>query len=645
MGADVNVCPVPRELERLLAEQLGGPDRDAVEAHVERCSSCQDRLDRLIGASPAPGGSVSDSSFEPDDDFLSRLKVPPRATGPSSAASAVDLLEFKRLGQYEILGSLAAGGMGAVYKARHIELGKVVAVKVLPAEKKCEANVARFKQEVRAMGRLEHPNIVAAHDAGEENGVRYLVMAFVDGIDLARLVDRRGPLPVAEACELARQAAVGLQHAFEKGLVHRDVKPQNLMLARDGTVKVLDLGLARSFVEETAETLTAAGTMLGTADYLAPEQWDSPHAADVRADIYGLGCTLYHLVVGRPPFGGEEFKTVLKKMQAHQQVPPPPVAAMRADVPAGLASVLDRMLAKDPADRYATPAEVAEALGPFTEGADPARLLDSTGIENVPANQAVATPGPSRWETAPLSGRRRKPEPITRRDLLIAVGRALAVTLPLVAAAVALWYYWPTLWGSRAGGRTAPPTVSDLLVKHIGDGETDRGDLRTSTAAVRVRHGVTVEATFSASAYYYLIAFNPAASPAGVEQLCQPDDVMGFGDPAAVPEPKSAVRFPRDGAQFKLDAPGLQAFVLVASSKPLPPYKEWRAKAGEIPWPGTRDGGSWRWYFDGREYSRLPQERGSIEGAPKPLRDLSNWFKNRPEFEVVRVFAFPVIDR
>jgi hypothetical protein len=317
---------------------------------------------------------------------------------------------------------------------------------------------------------------------------------------------------------------------------------------------------------------------------------------------------------------------------------------MRADVPAGLAAVLDRMLAKDPADRYATPAEVAEALGPFTDGADPARLLDGAGAAAGLANHAAATPGPSLWETASLSGRRRKSVPMTRRDLFTSAARALGIALPLVAVALALWYFWPTLWG-RPGNPTVPLTVSDPLVKHIGDGETDRGDLRTSTAVVRVRHGVTVEATFSAPAYYYLIAFNPAASPAGIEQLCQPDDEAGFGAPAAVPEPKSAVRFPRDGSQFKLDAPGLQAFVLVGSSKPLPTYKEWRARAGEIPWAGTRDGGAWRWQFDGREFTRLPQERGSIEGAPKPLRELCNWFKNRPEFDVVQVFAFPVVDR
>jgi hypothetical protein len=317
---------------------------------------------------------------------------------------------------------------------------------------------------------------------------------------------------------------------------------------------------------------------------------------------------------------------------------------MRADVPAGLATVLNRMLAKDPADRYATPAEVAEALGPFTEGAKPARLLDGAGAAAVPANHAAATPGPSRWETASLSGRYRKPKPITRRDLFVSVARALGIVLPLVAAAVALWYYWPTLWGSP-GGRPAPLGVTDMHAEHFRDANTPQGDLRTSTAAVRVNDGVSIHADFTVPAYYYLIAFNPAASKAGIEQLCQPDDETGEGALAARPEPKSTVRFPRDGSLFKVDSPGLQAFVLVASSKPLPPYKEWRAKAGEIPWTGTRDGGTWRWQFDGREFTRLPQERGSIEGAPKPLRDLCNWFKNRPEFEVVEVVAFPVIER
>src|SRR5262249_12116432 len=160
------------------------------------------------------------------------------------------------------------------------------------------------------IGKLDHPNIVVAHDAGESRGVHFLVMEWVDGMDLARVVERHGRLPAADACEAVRQAAVGLQHAYERGLVHRDGKPSNAMLARDGRVRLLDLGLARSFGEAAADTLTAKGALLGTADYLAPEQWDQPHAADTRADIYSLGCTLYHLLTGRPPFAGDAYRSL-----------------------------------------------------------------------------------------------------------------------------------------------------------------------------------------------------------------------------------------------------------------------------------------------------------------------------------------------
>src|SRR5262249_12580237 len=173
------------------------------------------------------------------------------------------------------------------YRARHRELDKVVALKVLPADRVDEAAVARFRNEMRAAGRLGHPNIVAAHDAGRVGGTYYLAMDFVDGADLAALVERLGPLPVPDACELVRQAAVGLQHACECDLAHRDVKPSNLMLARGGVVKVLDLGLARSLADlPGADRLTGTGVLLGTADYIAPEQIDRDHTAHPPADRY-----------------------------------------------------------------------------------------------------------------------------------------------------------------------------------------------------------------------------------------------------------------------------------------------------------------------------------------------------------------------
>src|SRR5262249_20947400 len=274
-----------------------------------------------------------------------------------------------------ILGKLGRGGMGAVFKARHTELGKTVALKMLRSESPDEVTLARFKNEIRAVGRLDHPNIVVAHDAGDSGGTHFLVMEYVDGIDLGRLVESAGPLPPADACELIRQAAVGLQHAYERGLVHRDIKPSNLMLARDGRVRVLDLGLARSFGEAPAETLTSHGMILGTADYLAPEQWEHPHDADTRADIYSLGCTLYHLLAGKAPFADTTYRTVFGKMHAHVRIPPP-IKEYCPQLPAGLSEVLGRMLAKDPSDRFATPQEVAAALEPFTVGCELPRLID-----------------------------------------------------------------------------------------------------------------------------------------------------------------------------------------------------------------------------------------------------------------------------
>jgi serine/threonine protein kinase len=220
------------------------------------------------------------------------------------------------LGQYQLLEKLGEGGMGAVYKALHTKLEKVVALKVLkvlPANRLQNPNaISRFEREMRAVGKLNHVNIVAAHDAGEIDDKHYLVMELVDGIDLSELMRRVGPLNSADACELIRQAAVGLQHAHGRGMVHRDIKPSNLMLARteDGEplVKVLDMGLALLDDQQTAarRELTTTGQMMGTLDYMAPEQGSDSHVVDIRADIYSLGATLFKLLCGKSPFSGEK---------------------------------------------------------------------------------------------------------------------------------------------------------------------------------------------------------------------------------------------------------------------------------------------------------------------------------------------------
>jgi WD40 repeat protein len=349
----------------------------ALEQHLAGCSTCCELLEK------APG-----------DSFLSRLRdagsTPPGGPGHATTADGGDSVrqapavppELVDHPRYRVLGLVGQGGMGAVYRAEHRHMERLVALKVInPGLVRNPSAVQRFRQEVRAAARLHHPNIVTAHDADQAGGLHFLVMEYVEGTGLADLVRERGPLPVAEACEYVRQAALGLQHAHEQGMVHRDLKPQNLMRTPAGQVKILDFGLARlprtseepSTGEAPAGPLTGAGTVMGTADYIAPEQAADPRAADIRADIYALGCTLFHLLAGRPPFPDG---SVPEKIAHHAGTPLPSLNAVRPEVPTGLAAVVARMTAKDPAGRHATPAEVAEALAPF---ADSGRLRASSG--------------------------------------------------------------------------------------------------------------------------------------------------------------------------------------------------------------------------------------------------------------------------
>jgi serine/threonine protein kinase len=287
------------------------------------------------------------------------------------------LQKGSKLGQYQLLERVGQGGMGVVYKARHILLKRVVALKVLPAELLTDATaIACFRREMKAVGRLQHPNIVQASDARMVRGVPFLVMEFVEGLDLARLVARRRQLPVAEACALICQAALGLQHVYEHGLVHRDLKPANLMLTPAGQVKVLDLGLARLLDHlPAAAEQENADNLVGTVDYMAPEQCRTPHAVDTRADVYSLGCAFYELLAGRPPFSGPGFETVALKLLGHECATVPPIRGLRPEVPKRLATVLGKLLAKGPARRYSTPKKVAAALEPFAAGADLPALL------------------------------------------------------------------------------------------------------------------------------------------------------------------------------------------------------------------------------------------------------------------------------
>ncbi|MGA2033283.1 MAG: protein kinase [Thermoguttaceae bacterium] len=266
------------------------------------------------------------------------------------------------VGNYVVQDTIGKGGMGAVYKARHRKMDRLVAIKMLPssAMKSPEA-VKRFEREVKAAARLSHPNIVTAYDADEHNGVHFLVMEYVEGQDLASIVKQQGPLPVATAVDYIVQAAKGLEYAHGEGVIHRDIKPANLLVDRKGTVKILDMGLAR--VDGTAgaidEGLTRDGQVMGTLDYMAPEQAMDTHRADARSDIYSLGCTLHYLLAGRGPFTGE---TVGQKIVAHREQPVPSLRTLRPDVPESLDAVFVKMLAKKPQDRQASMGEVIAQL-------------------------------------------------------------------------------------------------------------------------------------------------------------------------------------------------------------------------------------------------------------------------------------------
>ena len=270
------------------------------------------------------------------------------------------------LGNYVILDKIGEGGMGQVFKAQHRRMERVVALKVLPeAAMSSPEAVQRFQREVKAAARLSHPNIVTAYDADEAGGVHFLVMEYVEGKDLASLVEERGTLSVDRAVDYLRQAAKGLKYAHGQGIVHRDVKPSNLLLDKTGTVKVLDLGIARvreepGSADATADAaLTREGAVMGTLDFMSPEQGLNTKNADARSDVYSLGCTLFWLLVGEPIYAGD---TLMAKLLAHREQPVPSLRHLRNDVPPSLDTLFRRMVAKKPIDRQQSMTEVIADL-------------------------------------------------------------------------------------------------------------------------------------------------------------------------------------------------------------------------------------------------------------------------------------------
>jgi serine/threonine-protein kinase len=330
------------------------------------------------------------------------------------------------LGPYTLLRQRGKGGLGRVYKALHRTMNRIVAIKVLvPTLIKTDQARAMFQREVIAIGRLIHPNIVAAYDAKTSGERCYLVMEYIAGPDLDRLVRKQGPLRPPVACEVIRQAAMGLQHAFEQGMLHRDIKPANLLLQRSPpgsacpwTVKLVDFGLARLQSNPNQSTgvlgtiLIRENTVLGTPDYLSPEQCRDLHQVDIRSDLYSLGCTFYYVLSGRVPFPGG---TPLDKMVRQAGAEPEPVEQLRPGIPVAVAEIVRRLMAKNPDDRFQTPAELVRALAPLAlvgSGStqevahDVKPAGDESNIEHEAVSPRAAAPTPAtgaRLETPAVS--------------------------------------------------------------------------------------------------------------------------------------------------------------------------------------------------------------------------------------------------
>ncbi len=367
-----------------------------VETHISECEACcktllnlqSDTFVELVRSSNTEKRQLDEEGARLGDTSSQEHSSSQKQSGSADLSEIpTELVNHPRYRTGELIGQ---GGMGAVYKAEHLLMNRTVALKVINKELLTKPTVIeRFRREAQAAAQLSHPNIVTAYDAEQAGDAHFLVLEYVDGTDLAAFVKQRGPLSVEVACEFIHQAAAGLQHAHECGMVHRDIKPHNLMVTTDHQVKILDFGLTTLSVDASRESrkkfiaeanqaddlpsadpeltplenrLTNIGCTMGTPDFISPEQANNAHSADTRSDIYSLGCTLYFLLTGTPPFPGG---SAAEKLDAHSRQEPQPIDLVRNDVPEQLSIIVNRMMAKNPAVRFQTSAEVATAVEPF----------------------------------------------------------------------------------------------------------------------------------------------------------------------------------------------------------------------------------------------------------------------------------------
>jgi serine/threonine protein kinase len=448
---------------------------------------------------------------------------------------------FKIEDRYVLVDLIGQGGMGRVYLAKDTRLGRQVALKVLSTSRMANPRaIARFQREGKVGAQLQHENLVRIYDEGESSNIRYLVMEFIEGKNVAQIINEQGPIPWPAASRLVRQVALGLEHAHLKGLIHRDVNPSNILVTRDGTAKLTDLGLAIDLADES--TVTRDGATVGTFDYISPEQAKHSRDVDTRADIYSLGCTLYHMLSGRVPF---PTPSLPEKLYAHQLQDAEPLTTINPAIPEGLSKVVQTMMAKRVEDRYTTPLAVAQALEPFVDetarifsgavGARPSSVESPSGVPRTkvaapirldhqipPLPKVVSTIeasdpdltffkvdiGPDEPLSASLaSANRPKPKPIPtptptptpqgegeittpgppRRSRLLVIGIVVLV-LAVAGGVVAV-----VVVNRIKGKRGAPPAVEVKVKPPVESTDTATGDEpKPKTEPPRTSHGISV---------------------------------------------------------------------------------------------------------------------------------------------------------
>ncbi len=370
-------CPSHDAIRAFLAGNANEGAHEAVSEHLDTCAECR----ALVAELDAKYSAVTSSQNPATDDSSQSEHPHVTEEGHQEVRGEARLNETDTwgIGEYLFIQELSATRMATVYKARHAKLNRIVVVKVLNEDlSEDHAAVTRFHREMECTGSIEHPNVVWASDAGESDGRAFIVMEYLQGVTLADLIQPAQPIPSAAACELARQAALGLQCIHEQGLVHRDIKPSNLFLTSDGTVKVLDLGLARWRKADNENEVTLTSATLGTHDYMAPEQASDSRSVDIRGDIYSLGCTLFHLLAGDVPFPTQTYDTSIKKLLAHASAPVPNVRSIRREIPHAVSQIVQQMMAKSVDDRFQRPEQVAVALLPFARSDGLGRLVSES---------------------------------------------------------------------------------------------------------------------------------------------------------------------------------------------------------------------------------------------------------------------------